>query len=29
MNHFTVCDAMTDPNSAMTKRLVTLAKRTM
>jgi arylformamidase len=28
MNHFTVCDAMTDPTSAMTKRLVELAKRT-
>jgi arylformamidase len=28
MNHFTVCDPMTDPNSAMTKRLVELAKRT-
>ena len=28
MNHFTVCDAMADPNSAMTKRVVELAKRT-
>jgi arylformamidase len=28
MNHFTVCDAMTDPDSAMTKRLAELAKRT-
>jgi arylformamidase len=28
MNHFTVCDAMTDPDSAMTKRLVELAKKT-
>jgi arylformamidase len=28
MNHFTVCDAMEDPASAMTKRLVELAKRT-
>jgi len=28
MNHFTVCDAMTDPNSAMTRRLVELSKRT-
>ena len=28
MNHFTICDPMTDPNSAMTKRLVELAKRT-
>jgi arylformamidase len=28
MNHFTVCDAMTDPGSAMTRRLVELAKRT-
>ncbi len=28
MNHFTVCDAMADPNSAMTKRLAELAKRT-
>ena len=27
MNHFTVCDAMTDPASAMTARLVELAKR--
>jgi arylformamidase len=27
MNHFTVCDAMADPASAMTKRLVELAKR--
>ncbi len=27
MNHFTVCDPMTDPNSAMTKRLVELARR--
>ena len=27
MNHFTVFDPMTDPNSAMTKRLVELAKR--
>ncbi len=26
-NHFTVCDPMTDPDSAMTKRLVELAKR--
>jgi arylformamidase len=28
MNHFNVCDPMLDPNSAMTKRLVELAKRT-
>jgi arylformamidase len=28
MNHFTICDPMTDPNSAMTRRLVELAKRT-
>ena len=28
MNHFTVCDAMMDPNSAMTRRLVELSKRT-
>jgi arylformamidase len=28
MNHFTICDAMADPGSAMTKRLVELAKRT-
>jgi arylformamidase len=28
MNHFTVCDPMTDPDSAMTKRLVELAGRT-
>jgi len=28
MNHFTVCDAMADPASAMTKRLVELAERT-
>ena len=28
MNHFTICDAMTDPDSAMTKRLVELAART-
>ena len=27
LNHFTVCDPMTDPNSAMTKRLVELARR--
>lgn len=27
LNHFTICDPMTDPNSAMTKRLVELAKR--
>jgi arylformamidase len=27
-NHFTVCDPMTDPGSAMTKRLVELAERT-
>jgi arylformamidase len=27
LNHFTVCDPMLDPNSAMTKRLVELAKR--
>jgi len=27
MNHFTVCDAMTDPDSAMTARLVELSKR--
>jgi arylformamidase len=27
MNHFTVCDAMSDPDSAMTARLVELAKR--
>jgi arylformamidase len=28
MNHFTICDPLTDPASAMTKRLVELAKRT-
>ena len=28
MNHFTICDPMTDPDSAMTKRLVELAKLT-
>ena len=28
MNHFTICDPMTDPDSAMTARLVELAKRT-
>jgi len=28
MNHFTICDPMTDPSSAMTKRLVELAKKT-
>jgi arylformamidase len=28
LNHFTVCDPMLDENSAMTKRLVELAKRT-
>jgi arylformamidase len=28
LNHFTVCDPMMDPDSAMTKRLVELAKRT-
>jgi arylformamidase len=28
LNHFTVCDPMTDAGSAMTKRLVELAKRT-
>jgi arylformamidase len=28
MNHFTICDPMADPNSAMTRRLVELAKRT-
>ncbi len=27
MNHFTVCDPMTDPDSAMTKRLVELSRR--
>ena len=27
-NHFTICDPMTDANSAMTKRLVELANRT-
>ena len=27
LNHFTVCDPMTDPNSAMTKRLVELTRR--
>jgi arylformamidase len=27
MNHFTVCDPMTDPNSAMVARLVELSKR--
>ena len=27
MNHFTICDAMADPASAMTKRLVELSKR--
>ena len=29
MNHFTICDPMTDPNSAMTKRLVELAKQNL
>ena len=28
MNHFTVCNAMADPSSAMTKRLAELSKRT-
>ena len=28
MNHFTICDAMTDPDSAMTARLVALTART-
>jgi arylformamidase len=28
MNHFTVCDAMTDPDSAMTARLAELSRRT-
>ena len=28
LNHFTICDPMTDANSALTKRLVELAKRT-
>jgi arylformamidase len=28
LNHFTICDPMEDPNSAMTKRMVELAKRT-
>jgi arylformamidase len=28
MNHFTVCDAMTDPGSAMTHRLVELVRKT-
>jgi arylformamidase len=28
MNHFTVCDPMLDPGSAMTQWLVELAKRT-
>ena len=28
LNHFTSCDPMTDPSSAMTKRLVELAERT-
>jgi arylformamidase len=27
-NHFTICDPMTDPNSAMTRRLVELARKT-
>lgn len=27
LNHFTICDPMTDPDSAMTRRLVELAKR--
>ena len=27
MNHFTICDPMTDPDSAMTRRLVELARR--
>jgi arylformamidase len=27
-NHFDICDPMSDPNSAMTKRMVELAKRT-
>jgi len=27
MNHFTICDAMTDPGSAMTARLVELVRR--
>ncbi len=28
MNHFSICDAMTDPSSAMTARLVALTERT-
>ena len=28
MNHFTICDPMADPDSAMTKRMVELAKLT-
>jgi arylformamidase len=28
LNHFTICDPMTEPNSALTKRMVELAKRT-
>jgi arylformamidase len=28
MNHFTICDPLVDPDSAMTKRMVELAKRT-
>ena len=28
MNHFTICDPMRDPDSAMTKRMVELAERT-
>jgi hypothetical protein len=28
MNHFTICDPLADPNSAMTLRMVELAKRT-
>ena len=28
LNHFTVCDPLADPNSAMTRRMVELAKRT-
>jgi len=27
MNHFNICDPLTDPNSAMTKRLVALARQ--
>jgi len=27
MNHFNICDPMLDANSAMTKRLVELAKK--